>query len=212
MTKLIVPFWASSWGWVWSTVTAFHVDSEGILQREVPRYLESSSGFKGKSLLSPNITSWKVADSFSCTSSEMFVINQAWFITAWSCSQSSCISHSRRSQNGKRKVSWLQSSLSPEKQWQWFTLNLSGGPKCHCHLGPSLYPPDQWFSARSDFCPLPRTCQSLEMYLICLLVLLVKVGKEELGRNSILKSGFGDLSKYLWWSRGSYLELPPGHS
>lgn len=75
--------------------------------------------------------------------------------------------------------------------------SVGAGPKYHCQLGRSLYPPDQWFSASSDFCPLPRTCQSLEMYLICLLVLFVKVGKEELGRNSILKSGFGDLSKYL---------------
>ena len=33
-----------------------------------------------------------------------FVLNQAWFTTALSCSQSSCIFHPRRSQNGKRKV------------------------------------------------------------------------------------------------------------
>lgn len=62
------------------------------------------------------------------------------------------------------------------------------------------------------FPPPQGISQSLEMYLICLIVLLIKVGKEELGRNSVLKSGSGDLSKYLWWSRDSYLELPPGHS
>ena len=110
MTKVTLPVLAPSWGWVWSTVTAFHMvssetDSEGILPREGPRYLESSSGITGRSLSSPNIISWKVADSFSCTSSGMFVINLAWFITGLSCSQSRCISHPRRNRNGKKKCS-----------------------------------------------------------------------------------------------------------
>lgn len=49
-------------------VAAFRVvgsetDSEGIFQRETPRYLEYSSGTAGISVSSPSITSWKVANS-----------------------------------------------------------------------------------------------------------------------------------------------------
>ena len=41
-------------------------------------------------------TSWKTADSFGCSSSGMFVINQAWLITDLSYSEYRCLSHPRR--------------------------------------------------------------------------------------------------------------------
>lgn len=71
MAKVTVPFGAPVE--VECEATAFHVDSEGILQREVPRYLESSSGIEGRGLSSPKMISWKVADSFNCTSSEILL-------------------------------------------------------------------------------------------------------------------------------------------
>lgn len=45
----------------------FRTNSDGILQREVPRYFEESSGIARMSVACPNINSWKVADLFGCT-------------------------------------------------------------------------------------------------------------------------------------------------